>query len=280
MAIWQADFYRRPLKDAQGHDLWELLICTPDRSFEYSAFCPQPDATADWLAQQFQAAASNPTQWPERIQVFRPQALSLIALAGQTLGIAVEATRRTPALKQWLQQRRRDYPTLPGYTGQPYQPTELDLPPPQPIPEQLWGQAWQFATLAARELETGLLQRPIPILQAPDWLLPSRLQLAPQTPIPGVLIYGGRHSMPLARWLAAQPPVSLQAIRGEPSGLVLTAGLSDRWILLTYDDPEVIAAAEEFERRKQGGRGLHFLLVQPDASGVTSTGLWLLQPVD
>ncbi|MBC6434719.1 DUF1092 family protein, partial [Nostoc sp. HG1] len=32
MKIWQADFYRRPLPDASGQVLWELLICDATRS--------------------------------------------------------------------------------------------------------------------------------------------------------------------------------------------------------------------------------------------------------
>ncbi len=47
--------------------------------------------------------------------------------------------------------------------------------------------------------------------------------------------------------------------------LILEASLADRWILATFADEKVSAA------------GLYFLLVQPDDSGMTYTGLWLLQ---
>ncbi|MGB3672674.1 MAG: Tab2/Atab2 family RNA-binding protein, partial [Phormidesmis sp.] len=30
---WQLDFYRRPLQDAEGNPLWELLICDAQMSF-------------------------------------------------------------------------------------------------------------------------------------------------------------------------------------------------------------------------------------------------------
>ena len=39
---WQLDFYRRPLKNAEGHSLWELLLCTPTMDFSYGETCPQP----------------------------------------------------------------------------------------------------------------------------------------------------------------------------------------------------------------------------------------------
>ncbi|MEN8447216.1 MAG: Tab2 family RNA-binding protein, partial [Cyanobacteria bacterium J06555_13] len=51
----------------------------------------------------------------------------------------------------------------------------------------------------------------------------------------------------------------------------------DRWILTTFEDDDVAAAARTFTERKIAAKGLHFLLVRPDDSGMTYTGLWLLQ---
>lgn len=59
MKIWQADFYRRPLRDAAGQTLWELLVCDSTRQFTYTAFCPQSQANAKWLVEQLQLAASS-----------------------------------------------------------------------------------------------------------------------------------------------------------------------------------------------------------------------------
>ncbi|MHC5721400.1 MAG: Tab2 family RNA-binding protein, partial [Nostoc sp.] len=39
----------------------------------------------------------------------------------------------------------------------------------------------------------------------------------------------------------------------------------------------VTTAAQAFEQLKQQSRGLHFLLVQPDDSGMTYSGFWLLR---
>jgi len=275
VTIWQADFYRRPLQDDQGHPLWELLVCDSSRRFEFSAFCPQLEATASWLSAQFRQLSAG--EQPEAIEVFRPQALTLITAACQPLAIPVAPSRQVSALKQWLQERSQLYPQMPGYTGQPYDPLHLETPPPQPLPQTLWGESWRFATLAASDLEDVLLQRPIPIVSAPETRLPSALQLPKSTRIPGVIVYGGRQSLKLAGWLEEQRPVNLHFTAGSPSGLVLEAGLVDRWILVTFEDAEIATAATAFERRKQTSRGLHFLLVQPDDSGVTFSGLWLLQ---
>lgn len=278
MGVWQADFYRRPLRNAAGQALWELLICDATRRFTYEALCPQSEANANWLVAQLQQAARE--NLPDVIQVFRPQSLSLIEAAAQQLGIAVEATRRTTALKEWLQERASQYPKQEGYTGEAYNPIVLDKPPPLPLAENLWGKQWRFASLPAGNIEEAFAERPIPILQMPEFLLPLKLGLASSLAVPGVVIDGGRKSMQLARWLQEAQPVSLNYITGAPDGLVLEAGLVDRWVVATFEDNEVTAAARTYEQRKQLSRGLHFLLVQPDDSGMTYTGFWLLRSQD
>ncbi|HEY9662079.1 MAG TPA: Tab2/Atab2 family RNA-binding protein [Allocoleopsis sp.] len=283
MKIWQVDFYRRPLQDEANHPLWELIACTPDRTFIAHAFCPQPEANSAWIGQQLQKfareAALPEKILPEKILVFRPQCVSLLQAACQPLNIAVEPTRRTPALKQVLQERAAEYSTLPNYTHQPYHPVELEKPAPLPLPENLWGEQWRFAAIAPAELER-FQQRPIPCLDMPEALLPIKLQLASTLPIPGIVIDGGRQSMQLARWLHRAKPVFLNYIPGQPDGIILEAGLVERWVLATFDDPDVIAAAKTFQQRQQAAKGLHFLLVQPDDSGMTYSGFWLLQMVE
>lgn len=275
MTVWQVDFYRRPLQDESGNPLWELLICDSDGNAIAQTFCPQPQATADWLTTEIAALAQKNS--PERIQAFRPQTVNLLESAAQKLGIPLEATRHTPALKHLLENRATIYKTLPGHTQQPYQPVKLEQPAPIPLPENLWGQQWRFAAIAATDLLLVFGDRPIPIRHLPEDLLPIKLQLASTTPIPGVIIDGGRQSMRLARWLEQSRPAALNYIPGDPDGLILEAGLVDRWVLTTFTDAEVAAAGRTFQQRQQVAKGLHFLLVQPDDSGVTYSGIWLLQ---
>lgn len=267
MLVWQADFYRRPLQDEAGQVLWELLICDPTRTFKYAALCPQSLANSSWLVSQIQLAAGQ--NLPDLIQVFRPQSLSLIQSACQKLGISVEPTRRTFALKQWLQEQ------LHHLTTDADNPLAIDKPPPTPLPENLWGEQWRFATLTAGDIEL-VTERPIPIVEIPS-LLPLNLGLASTIPVPGVVIYGGRQSMRLARWVQESRPVALSYVAGEPAGLILEAGLVERWIVATFEDQEVAVAAKVYEQRKNQSQGLHFLLVQPDDSGMTDSGFWLLQ---
>jgi len=257
---WQADFYRRPLKDATGQTWWELLICDPKNSFTYEALCPQSAANANWLVEEFKKAIASSKNQPEKIQVFRPQSLSLIETAAQKLGIEVEATRRTESLKTWLKARR--YPQ----SNEPLNPIALDQPPPVPIPEKVWGEKWRFATLVASDIEDTFAGQPIPILEIPEFLLPINLGIASTLPIPGVVIDGGRQSLRIARWIQESRPFALNYISGTPDGLILEAGLVDRWIVATFADQEVTIAAQIYEQRKQQSKGLHFLLVQPDDS--------------
>ena len=268
-SIWQADFYRRPWRDDTGQVLWELLICNRAGDFRYEALCPQAAANASWLVEQLKLASS---QLPDIIQVFRPQSLSLITAAGQKLGIAVEPTRRTGALKQWLRSR------IPQYsTNGTYNPLTLEKPPPVPLPENLWGDRWRFASLPAGDLEAAFKDRPLPILDLPESLLPLNLGLASTIAVPGIIIYGGKKSMQLARWLQEAQPIALNYVPGELAGLVLEAGLADRWVVATFSDNEAIASAQTYAQRQHQSQGLHFLLVQPDDSGMTYTGFWLLR---
>ncbi|MEO0533479.1 MAG: Tab2/Atab2 family RNA-binding protein [Cyanobacteria bacterium P01_A01_bin.123] len=283
--IWQADFYRRPLQSSDGQPLWELLVCSADQQFTYGATCEQSAANAQWLIDQLTVAVArwskaglgeSSHQRPEQIQVFRPQSLSLIQAAGESLGILVQPNRATPALKRWLGQRATWYATLPGYTGEAYDPLAIDRPPPNPLPEHLWGDQWRFAAIAANEFQQTFPYEPIPVQDLPAEKLPLALGLSSTTLIPGVVIDAGRQAMPLALWLQAAQPVSLNAMAGAPNGLILEAGLADRWIVATFDDATVTTAAKTFEQRKQQSQGLHFLLVRPDDSGMTHTGIWLL----
>lgn len=273
---WQLDFYRRPLKDKQGSPLWELLICDQALSFTYGEFCAQSEANALWIRNQLEIACDRAGSWPSHIEIFRPQAVSLVEVACRDLPISVQPQRDTPAIKRWLLQRAAWYPTLEGYTHEAYEPITLERPAPVPIADHLMGEGWQFATISTDEL-TRLTYEPIPMQSIPTELMPIQLGLPSTLPIPGVVIDGGRQSMALAQWLQSSRPVMLQYIAGVPDGLLLEAGLVDRWIMATFEDETVAAAARTFTERKIAANGLHFLLVRPDDSGLTYTGLWLLR---
>lgn len=277
MTIWEADCYRRPLKSDGGQPVWELLICDTAFQFTYGATAPQPQVNGAWVQQQLAVALAKSPQRPTEIRVFRPQTLALLQAAEQSLGLPVRPQRHTPALKQWLVQRSRWYPSQPQYSGEPYEPVTLEQPAPVPMPDNLWGEQWRFGSLSAQAFQEQLVSEPIPIRSVPAEWLPLQVGIASTTAIPGLIIDAGRRSMGLAQWLQAQQPAAMAYIPGAPDGVILAAGLVERWVLVTFDDPQVRAAAQDFTERKQQARGLHFLLVRPDDSGMTMTGLWLLR---
>ena len=272
---WQLDFYRRPLQDEEGNPLWELLICSADMTFTYGEFCSQSEASAPWVRAQLEKAYDLAGGWPSHIEIFRPQSVSLVEVACRDLPISVTPRRDIPAIKQWLRQRGAWYPQLDNYVPQPYEPIALDRPAPVPVAKHLMGDVWQFASIAPTDLQR-LTQEPIPIRAIDPALMPINLGLPSTAAIPGVIIDGGRQSMALAQWLQSARPVMLQYIAGGPNGLLLEAGRADRWIMATFEDEAVAAAARTFTERKLAAQGLHFLLVRPDDSGMTYTGLWLL----
>jgi hypothetical protein len=277
MVIWEVDCYRRPLRNAAGQSLWELLVC--DRAFEftYGATAPQSAVNSDWLRQQLTLALQKSGQSPDEIRVFRPQCLSLLQVAAEPLSLPVVPSRTTPTLKRWLVQRSQWYPAQPEYSGEPYDPLAVEQPAPVPMPENLWGDQWRFGSLSAQDLQESLIYEPMPFQVVPADFLPLNLGLPSTAAIPGVIIDAGRRSLPLAQWLQAQQPAALTYIPGAPDGVILESGLVDRWVLTTFEDPQVAAAGQQFNERQQQAQGLHFLLVRPDDSGMTFTGLWLLR---
>jgi RNA-binding protein Tab2/Atab2 len=154
---------------------------------------------------------------------------------------------------------------------------EEPLSPPQPLPEHLWGDLWQFVSLPAEDLELRLWERPIPFREIAALALPSQQNLGLPTTIPGILINAGRQAMSLSRWLSERKPTHIAAVNLELGAIILTTAQQERWILATYQDSVVREAGQAFESRKVQSRQIHFLLIQPDDSGMTHSGLWILK---
>ncbi|PSB07173.1 hypothetical protein C7B62_20745 [Pleurocapsa sp. CCALA 161] len=278
MNIWQADFYHHPSSSGNERQ-WQLVICDSEVNLNtqivkpiYIAQCLSQDANADWLEQQILLAAAG--KLPDQIQVFRPQSLSLISVAAEKLDIKVEATRNTQALKRVLTEK---------YKGQShYNPILPEKPPPQALPENLWGDKWQIANIAAGQIIDLFRDRPIPIINIPQEFYPINLNLPSDIFIPGLVVYGGKKSMQLACWIEQQTPAFINYIPteiGKSGGFILETGLVDRWVFNTFESEQAEEIARKYEQNKQASQGLHFLLIQPDDSGMTTTAFWLLKDI-
>jgi len=277
MNIWQVDFYYLPSKPGEKK-LWELTICeclnTTEETKKYkihSVQCYPEQANSQWLVEQIQRIDKD--KLPDKIQVFRPQAFSLINVAAEQLNIIVEATRSTEVLKNVLTQKYQDkYPD--------YNPIKLDKPVPQPLSENLWGDKWQIANIKANQIVDLFRDRPIPICHLPESLDPINLGIASDVFIPGIVVYGGRKSRQIAQWIQQQNPAFLSYIPteiGKSGGFILETGLVDRWVFNTFESEKAAEIARNYERKKQVAQGLHFILIQPDDSGMTYTAFWLLK---
>jgi hypothetical protein len=279
MNIWQADFYHLPSQPEKSEKQWELVICddnniNPDSFIKqpiYTAQCSSKDANAEWLKQQIITAAKG--KLPDKIQIFRPQSLGLLTVAAEKLGIQIEATRNTEILQQVLSNRyKNQFPN--------YNPLALDKPPPQALPENIWGEEWQIANIAAGQIVDLFRDRPLPICSLPEKFLPINLGIASDIFIPGIVVYGGRKSMQLARWIEQQIPAFISYIPTnveQSGGFILETGLVDRWVFNTFESAQAASIAKSYEQKKQAAKGLHFLLIQPDDSGMTYTAFWLLK---
>ena len=273
MKIWQSDLWRFS-SSTKDRNRWLLLICDRDGAVIHEAQCPQNEVNAQWLTTQLQQAIQP--QIPDKIQVFRPQIVGLFTIATQRLNIPLETTRRTPTIKEKLRQYTQT--NLSVISSRNY--LSLDRPPPQNLPENIWGENWSIVSISAGEIVDFIADRPIPFKDLPESLLATNTQLDPITKLPGIVIYGGKKSLILARWLAKEKPVALNYIPteiGKSGGLVLESGLVDRWIFATFESEAVATAAKAYEQNKEFSQGLHFLLIQPDDSGMTYTGFWLLK---
>lgn len=98
MNIWQVDFEHLPLLESKQQRRWELIICDTAGKLVHTAQCFSEQANSQWLEQQLREAAKE--HFPDKIAIFRPQALSLLTIAAEKLEITVEATRHTTALKK------------------------------------------------------------------------------------------------------------------------------------------------------------------------------------
>lgn len=273
MAIWQSDLWRVP--DSLSTEVqWLLLICDRKGNSIHEAKCLQSEVNSQWLKSQLEVASQH--SLPEKIQIFRPQITGLFGEAAAKLNITLEVTRRTPQIKQKIRKYIEKYYSVRSGTNY----LALDRPPPQNLPEEMWGENWTIISICAGDLIDFATDRPLPVCDLPESLVATNARLALEIKIPGIVVDGGRKSLQLVQWIQQVQPVALNYISteiGKSGGLILETGLVDRWIFATFESATVAPAVRNYEQAKKDSLGLHFLLVRPDDSGMTYTGFWLLR---
>jgi hypothetical protein len=281
--IWELDYYSRPILEESGKKRWEVVLCqalqsaadAPAEAFRFSEYCPANEVNSLWLEGAIQRAIAQAGYAPDRIRFFRRQMKNMITKSCKDLGISSALTRRTVLLNHWLQQRYAEvYPQEPGYQASSNSSVQYGPEAAQSLPDALRGDQWGFVSLAAADFA-----------DLPEWEVGfgesfpiSLLQLQPQQPIPGLLIYSNR-AMPLAAWMSG---LELDFLKYDATAqqLVLETGGGDRWIVAPLPQSALQAEAGVFEIAKQTAQGVHFIGIQTDPQAEAFEGFWLLQELD
>ena len=284
LTIWELDFYSRPILDENKKKVWEVLVCEsplsvdrePESLFRYSEFCSSAEVNSVRLKGVLEAAIAKAPNRPDKIRFFRQAMTNMIVKACQELSIPAQLSQRTFVLNQWLPQRLQTvYPAMPGFQPGTNPSVSFAKTPPQPLPDALLGEKWQFVALPVSALA-----------EMNEWTIdfgeafPLGLAgLPPEAQVPGLLIFSAR-ATPLAAWMSGLEVAGVRFDSDYPTRLLLETGVNDRWNLASLSTPLVQAEATNFETAKQQARGVHFLAVQADPQAEAFAGFWLLQTVN
>jgi len=282
-SIWELDYYSRPILDENKKKIWEVLICqTPsdintktDSLFRFAKYCPSTTVNSVWLQTAVQEAITQAGEAPVKIRFFRRQMNNMIVKACEDINIPAQASRRTLALNQWLQQRIEEvYPQEAGFQGGSNPSVQLDAPLPQRLPDALEGDQLQFVTLSGADFA-----------DMPEWNIdfgeafPLDLAgISPETKIPGVLIFSDR-ALPVAGWMSGLDLAWLRFDNKKQGRLVLETGATESWILANIKNPQMQIEANNFEQAKNKANGVHFIGIQSDPNSESFAGFWLLKEI-
>ena len=284
--VWELDFYSRPVLDENGKKLWEVLICespnsierSPDSLFKYAQYCSSKTVNSIWLKEAIETAIAKAGATPRKIRFFRRQMNNMIVKACEDAGINPVPSRRTYALKQWIEERNNNvYPQETGYDLKTAGTTSVKYPPLNaiPLPDAVKGDRgdkWTFVSLSAADFDE---MKEWDIAFGESFAL-SLLDIKPETTIAGLIIYSPR-ATPLAAWMSGLEMGFLQLEKGARPQLRLETGSSDSWTLINLTNQETIKQAEDFEKAKQKANGVHFLAVQSSTNSESFAGFWLLK---
>ncbi|GIL44701.1 hypothetical protein Vafri_2222 [Volvox africanus] len=278
--VWEIDFCSRPLLDERGKKVWELLICDPERNFEYSEYFPNSKINSAELKRAMERILAQPgAQRPEKARFFRSQMQTIITKALTDCQIKAVPSRRCFTVMSWINERLDTvYKADPRYSDKAQSLFQLDLGPPEALPDALRGEQWAFVQLPLGTLIQMLKKvHEGEIFGGAFSLATAGLQDLPMDIlIPGVVVFS-RRALPLAAWTNGLEIATVKA-DVQRSCLILETGVNQRWKYGSWrPNEDSIGEAEGWEIAKEGVSGLHFLAVQPDPDSEELNGLWLLQ---
>ena len=281
-ADWEIDFYSRPILDENGKKRWELLISSTNnfkgnQTFRWEKICPASSVNSIWLKDALEEAinAANSQGWdsPSVLRCWRSSMKTMVKRAADQIGIELISSRRTYSLLEWLLDRERNfYPKEKGYTGVNLAPPSIAIKnQPIPLPEEVRGDSWSFASLTIDTLR-----------EADEWeikfsnLIPIKESLDKKFSIPGIRLFSPTRSLALAAWLGGLEPAKL-VIDGKQ--IILEAGQADRWLVTDVKEEAKNAIKRNFLNAKEKADGLQFISVQRSSEQNSLDGFWMLKDI-
>ena len=280
---WELDFYSRPILESDGRKRWELLITAtpnadaPAEPFRFAKRCPSGEVNSLWLSAALKearaAALEAGLMAPQRLRCWRSSMRTMVQRAAAELDLEMIASRRTYALLDWLQHREQEvYPQEEGFMAGPLAPPPVAVSTPAvPLPEEVQGDAWSWATLPAQLLR-----------EASEWpmsfsgLLPLPDGVEDDQPVPGLRLFSSSRALAMAGWLGGLEPVRLLV---EGRQLVLEAGQDDRWLVSDLDAKAAEAISNALAESKDVGKGLQFIAIQASPEEQAFAGFWMMRDI-
>jgi hypothetical protein len=169
------------------------------------------------------------------------------------------------------------YKKHPGYSDKATTVFNLQILPPQDLPDPLKGEQWTFVQLPVFKLEEEIRDFFGGKTIGSSFVFNRVLKkIEPNKLIPGVAIYS-RRSVPLSAWTSSLELASLTA-DVKMACLILETGLEQRWKYGSYRRSNTAdQEARAWERAKKLVNGLHFLVIQSTPDSKVIAGLWLMQ---
>ncbi|CAL5057203.1 unnamed protein product [Urochloa decumbens] len=275
---WELDFCSRPILDARGKKVWELVVCDATLSLQFTRYFPNNAINSVTLRDALGSVSEAlGVPAPDRVRFFRSQMQTIITRACGELGVKAVPSRRCVSLQLWLEERYEAvYSRHPGFQAGTRPLLALDNPFPTTLPENLVGDKWAFVQLpfsAVRE-EVESLGRRYAFGAGLDLDLLG-FEIDDSTLVPGVAVESSR-AKPLAAWMNGLEICAMEVDTGRAS-LILSAGVSTRYIYSGYQKtPAATQEAEAWEAAKKACGGLHFLAIQENLNSDGCVGFWLL----
>lgn len=277
-AVWELDFCSRPIFDERKKKVWELLICDPERNFEYSEYFPNNKINSVQLRKALERVLEidgvNP---PQKVRFFRAQMQTIITKATADFAFKTIPSRRCVTLMNWLEERHETvYPSHPGYDANAPPLMTYELGFPQELPDALRGEQWAFVAIPLSDVMDEA--KATAAGGFGDYFDTSMMSgdLQPDSLIPGVAVFSKR-ALALAAWTNG---LELAGIKcdNDSGSLVLQTGVNSQWSYAKYRRTRSsLREAEEWEEAKKEAGGVHFLAIQTDPEAPKCAGFWMLR---